>query len=106
MPNDLRRITFNSAELLDALVSYDRHADQKLTCGSVAAFRVDEDGERAVTVDLVLAEEPREVQIGLSAEYVNTAVVMYCLNNNIPIFPEENSYLETSGGNVSLYVFR
>jgi hypothetical protein len=106
MPSDLRRITFDAAELLEAVVYYDRLADQKLTCGQVVGFKVGADRDRAMSFDLALTETQRRLQIDLHEEYVNAAMMMYCVSNKVPIFPDSDNYFKATERHLKLYSHR
>jgi hypothetical protein len=103
MPTDLRRITFGVPELAEALFDYDRYAAQKLTHGTAIAIDVGDPGATAVTVDLLLPETAENNRISLDYDYVNQALIMYCLNHGIPVFDEASVFVKPMGDKIALF---
>lgn len=102
MPSELRRITFGYDELLDALVSYDQHADQKFTCGVIVSATVKDDPTINVSLDVKVYGASSNMSVNLNANYVGAAMVMYCLRENIPIPRNSVRYLKRVDSNVAL----
>jgi len=102
MPTEHRKITFNSQEIIEALVDYDRHADQKLTCGVIGSVNVNEDPEVSIAVDLKVHGQKRNLNLDVGTKYAGAALIMFCAKNKIPIPRDAMRYLEKTGENIAL----
>lgn len=102
MPSEFRRITFNEGELLEALVEYDKLADQKFTCGAIVSTKTSEYPVLTVAADVKIYGEKMNLRVELDAIYVGAALVMYCLNNQIPIPMNSLRYLNKIDDGVAL----
>jgi hypothetical protein len=105
MPTEYRRLTFSFDELIDALVSYDRHADQRLTCGTVVAARIDADESAYVGLDVRLHGATTTVSIPLSPEYVGASLIFFCLKAGIPVPRNAERFLACDSESVSICFF-
>ena len=102
MPSELRRITFNADELNEALVDYDKLADQKFTCGVIVSMKILEKPVISIAIDVNVYGQSENLKITLDARYLGAAMVMYCLNNCIPIPTNSVRYLKKIGKNLAL----
>ena len=104
MPTELRRISFDSDELIEAICDYDKYASQKLTCGFVVGLEIFDEPVVHVSVELKMYGEPETLKNKLEAKELGAALVMYCLNHNIPIPANSVRYLRKSGANIGLFI--
>ena len=102
MPTEHRDITFNSHEIIEALVDYDRHADQKFTCGVIGSVNVNGDPDVSIAVDLKVHGQKRNLNLDVGTNYAGAALVMFCVKNKIPIPRDAIRYLKKTGENVVL----
>ena len=102
MPTEHRNITFNSREIMEALVEYDRHADQKFTCGVIGSVNVNEGPDVSIDVDLKVHGQKGNLSLDVGAKYAGAALVMFCAKNKIPIPRNAVRYLKKTGENIAL----
>ena len=102
MPTETRRISFNSDELVEALVDYDKQADQKLTCGVVGSVSIDHDPDMRVAVDVKLHDEAKSMLINLNPKYLSAALLVFCVQRRIPVPQNPVRYLKKVGENIAL----
>lgn len=104
MPTEFRRITFGVDDLIEAIVDYDKYGLQKFTCGCIVDVHIEDDPIISVLIELKVFEQTKTVRIKQTAKEVGAALVMYCLNNNIPVPTKAVRYLKKTGDKLALYL--
>ena len=102
MPTETRRITFSSDELVEALVEYDRHAEQKLTCGIVGSVNIDQEPDSCIVVDVQVYDGSKNLLVSLHPKYLGAALVMFCVKRRIPVPQNPIRYLKRFGENIAI----
>ena len=102
MAREYRRICFSTEELIEAIVSFDQLADQKLTAGFVISAGVSDDSIIKVHLDMRVYETAENITVTLDEKYLGAALVMYCLKNGIPIPRHSIRYLKRFDSDVAL----
>ena len=100
MPSELRRLTFSESEVLDAIVSYaERTGGKSVPDGELQSVRPGPEPEKNFRLDLAGGDE-----FLLEADFLGAALIMHCIEQNIPIPRRAERSLKVREGELSLYL--
>lgn len=85
MPAEMRYLAFRKEEIIAAIVYFSRRRQAPLPPGSVT--KVELLTAPALTVRLTIADDSndRKRQVAISSEQLAAALVMWCINNKVPV---------------------
>ena len=98
MPSELRRLTFSASEATDAVAAYATRTGRAVPEGELTAVRPGPEPEKNFLLNL----SGRDVQ--LEAEFLGAALIMHCIEQNIPIPRSAERSLKVRDGELSLYL--
>ena len=104
MPTEIRHIIFSSEELFIALKEYRKRRREPLPSGSVVKFTIEQTPElSAVTRIAPESGEPERVFVS-NRDELATALIMYCIDNKIPMPVKSTKFLQMFGGSLGLVI--
>lgn len=98
MPSELRRLTFSESEVADAVASYAARTGMAVPGGELRVIHPGPEPER----NFRLGFGGREIL--LEAEFLGAALIMLCIEQNIPIPRRAGRSLKVREGELSLYL--
>ena len=105
MPTEMRQIAFKQAEIVRALIEYDRRRTLQFPTGGVKHIEIVDDPEiRALVTINTMAGEAIDVIVG--PEPLAAALILFCINQKIPLPVEADKRLQKVGDGVALFVVK
>lgn len=104
MPTEIRHIIFSSEELFIALKEYRKRRREPLPGGPVVKFALEQTPELSATVRIAPETgEPERVFVS-NRDELATALIMYCIDNKIPMPVKSTKFLQMFGGSLGLVI--
>lgn len=104
MPTEIRHIIFSSEELFVALKEYRKRRRDPLPTGSVVKFTLEQVPELSVTVRVAPETGGAERVLVANRDELATALIMYCIDNTIPMPVKSTKFLQVFGGSLGLVI--
>jgi hypothetical protein len=104
VPTEIRHIIFSSEELFVALKDYRKRRREPLPTGSVVKFTLEQVPALSVAVRIAPdTGEPERVFVA-NRDELATALIMYCIDNKIPMPVKSTKFLQIFGGSLGLVI--
>ena len=104
MPTEIRHIIFSSEELFIALKEYRKRRREPLPSGSVVKFAIEQSPElSAITRIAPESGDPEKVFVS-NRDELATALIMYCIDNKVPMPVKSTKFLQMFGGSLGLVI--
>ena len=104
MPSELRRLTFSEREVMDAVVSYAARTGGQAPQGELRAVHPGPEPDKNFRLDLNRAGAAGGDEVLLEAEVLGAALIMHCIEKNVPIPRRAERSLKVRDGELSLYL--
>jgi hypothetical protein len=106
MPKEVRQITFNGAEIANAITDYHRRRNLPMPSGNIVRVRVTADPEISATLR-IQDDANRMNTVEVSAATLAAALILFCINRGIPLPAEAEKRLQRIGDeDIALLVIR
>ncbi len=104
MPSEIRRLIFNSEELIEAIQEYREISKAKLPPGMIVSCTPTSDPE--VTVHLEIFDQRRDETsaVDLAPEVIAAALLHYCITHRIPMPRQAEKSIQVHGDEVTLSI--
>ena len=105
MPTELRQIAFQQQEVARALLDYDKRRDNKFPAGTIRTIAIGEEPDIHATIVFdEIKGGSTEVKVG--PEVLAASLILFCINNKIPMPVESTKRLQKTGDGVALFVVK
>ena len=104
MPTELRRLTFSEREVMNAAASYAARTGRSVPQGKLRAVRSGPEPEKNFLLDLDRTGASEDREVVLEADFLGAALIMHCIEHNIPIPRRAERSLKVRDGVLSLYL--
>ncbi len=104
MPSELRRLTFSEQEVMDAAATYAARTGRSVPRGKLQAVRPGPAPEKNFLLELDGTVNPDDHEVVLEAEFLGAALIMHCIEQNIPIPRRAERSLRVRDGVLSLFL--
>lgn len=106
MPTEFRHIIFSRDELLSAIQDYRIRRRDPLPTGPVAHFSIVKDPALHAQLQIEVEEGERSTELTIDRDELANALIMYCIDQQIPMPVQSNKFLQLFGGSVGLVITR
>ena len=103
MPTEIRHIIFTHEELFGAYRSYRERRRQPLPDRDLAELSVSSDPDIRVAISFQGDGDDNPV-VNAGVDELATALIMYCIDNRIPMPVQSTKYLQLFGSSIGLVI--
>ena len=104
MPTEFRHIIFSRDELLGAIKGYRRRRRDPLPAGSVVSYSVEKEPYLHVLLQIAPDGGNESVRLTIERDELANALIMYCIDQRIPIPIESTKFIQLFGNSVGLVI--
>ena len=104
MPSESRRLTFSLDEIRVAVTTYATRVGAQLPGGEIVGVASGPGPEQEVSLLFAVAGEETQRDAGFKTEFLGAALIMHCIEQNIPIPRKARRSLGIRDGVLSLYL--
>jgi hypothetical protein len=106
MPREMRQIMFRAPEVMTAITEYHRRRTLPLPSGTAVGCTVTDEPSLQVTL-AIQGDNGTISDLAVNAEMLAAALILYCINRNIPLPAEADKRLQKVGDDgVALIVIK
>ena len=104
MPSEMRYLVFATKEVVAAVRDYRRRRGQPMVPGQVVRCAVVADPDVSATVDVRSDADAKLYSVVLKSEELAAALIMYCINQRIPMPAAATKSLQMFGDSLGLVI--
>jgi hypothetical protein len=105
MPTEIRHIVFTPEEIARAVVAYHRRSGNPLPAGNVLRCVPDQtDGQVTAALEMDVDSDGSRLNVPVPTPALAASLILFCINNRIPLPTQANKSLAMLNGNVSLVI--
>ena len=107
MPTEVRHIIFTSEELFEALKIFRDRRRSPMPDAPIDRLAILSDPDiRAIVVFGPASDGTRPAPVEADADEVATAIILFCIDNKIPLPVTSSKHLQMFGGSVGLVIHK
>ena len=104
MPTEFRHIIFSRDELLEAIKGYRKRRRDPLPPGSILNYSIEEEPNLHVLLRVAPDRSDEPVQLVFEKDELVNALIMFCIDQSIPMPIESAKFLQLFGKSVGLVI--
>ena len=104
MPTEIRHVIFSSEELFIALKEYRKRRREPLPSGPVVKFTIEQSPELSAVIRIAPENGDPEKVFVSNRDELATALIMYCIDNRVPMPVKSTKFLQMFGGSLGLVI--